>query len=165
MKAFQKNPVLWLIWAILAFAVLAGCSVVAIAMQGADRALPGIYHWEGASLDADFERAKLASRLGLEADLVVENGQCTLAIRRLPASGDNLQLLLISGSDARLDRAIALAPAARPGVYAGSCEPLQRGRWRVSLQDNDHTWHLRGQLDDTQTRVSLGARNPGGQGT
>ncbi len=165
MKAYEKNPVFWLMWAIPGFAVLAGFSMVAIALRDADRALPAIYHWEGESLDVDFERAKLAARLGLAADLAVEGGQCTLTISPVPVSNDAVQLRLTSGSDARLDRSMPLAPAARPGQYAGACEPLQRGRWRVAIQDAAGTWYLRGQLDDAQTRVALVARSPEGQGT
>lgn len=163
MKAFQRNPVFWLMWAIPGFAVLAGFLMVAIALQDADRALPSIYHWEGESLDADFERAKLAARLGLEAELTIENGQCSLTIKPAPISSGRLQLRLTNGRDARLDRTTSLVPGAQPGQYAMACEPLQRGRWRVAIQDAANTWYLRGLLDDAQKRVSLVARNPAGE--
>lgn len=164
MKAFQKNPVFWLMWAIPGAAVLAGTSMVAVALKDADRPLPNFYHWEGELLDADFERAKFAARLGLKADLAVEGGRCLLTLAPAPPSKGALKLRLTNGSDVRLDRLLTLAQV-RPGQYHGDCEPLQRGRWRVAVQDTDDTWSLNGQLNDAQTRVSLRARDPEGQGT
>jgi hypothetical protein len=163
MKAFQKNPVFWLMWAIPAAAVFAGSSMVVVAMHDADRALPGIYHWEGELLEADFERARLAARLGLRADLVVEGGHCVLTLTPAPLQTEELQMRLTNAGDLHLDRAVSLVRQ-QPGRYRADCQPLQRGRWRVALQNAANTWALRAQLDDSLTRVAIVARDPEGRG-
>jgi hypothetical protein len=157
----NRNPVFWLMWALPGAAVLASFATLAIAMQGADRALPPIYHWEGESLDADFARAMQAARLGLVAELGVAGGRCELSLTPAPASGEDLRVTLTNGSHASLDRTVAMRQV-RPGHYAAACEPLPRGRWRVAIQDAANTWQLRSRLDDAQTRVSLVAQDPGG---
>jgi hypothetical protein len=155
----RKNPVFWLIWLILGAAVLAGSGMVVISLQGADRALPDIYHWEGERLDADFERARVAARLGLEAELVIVNGACQLTLRGTEAAA--LQLRLTSGSDAHQDRTATLSREA-DGIYRAECAPLTRGKWRVALQDSANTWALRSQVDEPAARIELRARIPEG---
>ena len=59
--AWHRNPVFVLIWALPAAAVIAGVATLLIALEDADRALPASYHWEGARLDEDFERARRAA--------------------------------------------------------------------------------------------------------
>ncbi len=159
MSPLKRNPVFWLMWVIPGAAVVSGLGMVAVAMQGADRALPDIYHWEGERLDADFERARNAAKLGLQADLVIAEGQCRLSLHGADAPA--LELLLTSGSDVHLDRAVALSRTAE-GEYRGACAPLTRGKWRVALRDADNTWALRSQLDEPADRVSLRARAPEG---
>lgn len=160
--ALRKNPVFWLMWAIPGAAVLAGLSMVVVAMQGADRALPPIYHWEGANLDADFERAHAAARLGLRGELVIAGGECRVTLPAADAPA--LELRLTSGSDAKLDRAATLSRDI-DGAWRAPCEPLPRGKWRVALQDAAGTWALRAQADQSLERIELAARAPDGSAT
>jgi uncharacterized protein len=159
MSPLKRNPVFWLMWMIPGAAVLAGLSMVAIAMQSADRTLPDIYHWEGERLDADFARARHAAKLGVQADLVIAAGQCRLVLRGADAT--TLQLRLTNGDDARLDRTVLLTRTSQ-GDFRGPCESLTRGKWRVALQDADNTWALRTQLEEATDRVDLRARAPEG---
>ena len=160
MKAFERNPVLWLIWLIPGAAVLASLSMVAVAMQDADRPLPEAYHWEGERLDADFARARDAARLGISAQLELRAGACVATLANAPDAA-SLQLQLTNGSHSKLDREVALVRT-DAGVYRGACEPLPRGRWRVALHDAGNTWALRGNADDAFTRFELRARAPEG---
>ena len=162
MSSLKRNPVFWLMWMILGGAVFAGVAVVAIATQGADRALPEIYHWEGEGLDADFERARVAARLGLRGELWIADGGCRLTLHGTDAA--SLQLRLTSGSDARLDRAVTLTRTDE-GDYVGGCAPLSRGKWRVALQDAGNQWALRTQIDDAADHLELRARAPDGPAT
>lgn len=157
--ALRKNPVLWLVWLLPGAAVLGGFATLAIAMQDADRALPEIYHWEGELLDADFERARTAARLGLQAELAFTQGACVLTLRG--ATAPTLQLRLINGSDVHLDRLHTLTRGA-DGNFRGDCAPLVPGRWRVALQDPASTWALRTELDAASEYVQLRARDPEG---
>lgn len=159
MAPFERNPVFWLMWMIPGAAVVAGLGMVAVSLKGADRALPEIYHWEGERLDADFERARAAVRLGLHGELTIAGGSCRLTLRGTDAA--SLRLRLTSGNDARLDRAVTLTRAV-DGDYLADCVPLTRGKWRVALQDADDQWSLRTQIDDTADRIELRARAPEG---
>lgn len=161
MKAsLQRNPVFWIMVLIPTAAVFAGLSMVAVAMQDADRALPDLYHWEGERLDADFERARQAARLGLGATLELREGACIVTLANAPDAA-SLQLQLTNGSDAKLDRKLALIRA-DAGLYRAPCEALPRGRWRVALQDAGNTWSLRGNADEAFARFDLRARDPEG---
>ena len=160
--SLRKNPVFWLMWILPGAAVLAGFTTLAIALQGADRALPAIYHWEGDRLDADFERARVAARLGLRAQLELADGECRLTLHGADAPA--LELRLTSGSDTRLDRAPMLTRGA-DGLYRGACAPLPRGKWRVALADAGNTWSLRTQIEQADTRIELQARAPEGPAT
>jgi hypothetical protein len=157
--ALKRNPVFWLMWMIPGAAVLAGLGMVAVAMQGADRALPELYHWEGAHLDADFERAREAARLGLRGELVIANGECRVTLQGADASA--LQLQLTSGLEARLDRRATLVRRA-DGSWRAPCEALARGKWRLALQDVRGRWALRAQSDRPGEPIELVARAPDG---
>lgn len=163
MSPIKQNPVFWLMWAIPGAAVLAGLSMVAIAMQGADRALPEIYHWEGERLDSDFERARNAARLGLNASLELAGGVCTVRLAGAHEEANALRLRLTSGSESKLDRAITLSRVAAD-LYRAPCISLQRGRWRVALSDDANTWALRASTEGEFQRLDIAARSPEGAG-
>ncbi len=167
-RAWHRNPVFVLIWALPASAVIAGIATLFIALEDADRALPANYHWEGARLDADFERARHAAQLGIAAsfDLSAGSGQCTVTLR--PAVGaETLELRLTHGSDVGHDRLVRLtraAPVTEPGKYRAPCTPAPGGRWRVALADVAGSWALRGAVDSPLTSFELRARAPEGPG-
>ena len=162
MSPLRKNPVFWLMWAIPGAAVLAGLGMVAIATQGADRALPEMYHWEGARLDADFERARLAARLRLVATLELRDGHCVVSLENAPPA-ESLRLQLTSSNDAASDRALMLVRAP-DGEYRAQCAPLPAGRWRVALHDAAEGWALRERFEGELTRLQIRARDPAGEG-
>ena len=118
----RRNPVFWLMFALPGLAVVGGISTVVIAFGHADRALPAAYHWEGASLDADFERARRAAAQGLAATLQVRADEhlCVIRMADTPTSPASLRLLLTHSDDAGLDRQLRL-PRVRPGEYATTC--------------------------------------------
>jgi uncharacterized protein len=157
------NPVFWLMWLLPASAVLAGFATLAIALRGADRALPAEYHWEGERLDADFVRARGAAGLGVEITFTIEAGQCRALARNLPLEPAALNLLLTHGLDAGLDRRVRLTRFAA-NDYRASCAPLDAGKWRVALDDDSARWALRGAIDGELTGLVLRARNPDGPG-
>lgn len=163
MSPLERNPVFWLMWMIPGAAVLAGLSMVAIAMQGADRALPDIYHWEGERLDSDFERARSAARHGVSARLELDGGVCTVTLARAPEEPNALHLRLTNGNDAALDRVLTLSRVAA-GVYRSPCVALERGRWRVALNDDENSWALRASVDGEFQRLDIEARSPDGEG-
>jgi hypothetical protein len=155
------NPVFWLMWLLPALAVVAGFATLAIAVRGADRALPKEYHWEGERLDADFGRARSAAALGVEIRLGIEAGQCRAQVSNLPGDPATLNLLLTHGVDAGLDRRVRLARVAE-NDYRAACAPLDTGKWRVALDDDSAQWAVRGAIEGPLAGLVLRARSPDG---
>jgi hypothetical protein len=156
-KPFQRNPVFWLMFLLPGAAVAASFVTLAIAVAGADRALPPNYHWEGERLDQDFERARRAASQGIRGTLRWDAGQCVLT---LAGGSDTLRLVLTHSIDAGLDRVVLLTRA-RGDEYRAPCGGLPAGGWRLSLEDDAAGWSLR-QRVDALTHVKLAARDPGG---
>lgn len=157
-KPFKRNPVFWLMFLLPGAAVAASFVTLAIAVAGADRALPPNYHWEGERLDRDFERARRAASLGIRGTLQWNAGQCVLTLAG--GGSDNLRLMLAHAIDAGLDRVVLLKRASG-NEYRAPCADVPAGRWRLSLEDDGAGWSLR-QRVDALVRVELVARHPEG---
>jgi hypothetical protein len=155
------NPVFWLMWLLPASAVLAGFATLAIALQDADRALPGAYHWEGDSLDEDFARARAAAALGIEVTLEIGDGRCRAQVRNLATDPAALNLLLTHGSNADFDRRVRLqrTPA---GDFLGACAALESGKWRLAIDDDSAAWALRATADGAFATLRARAQDPRG---
>ena len=157
----RANPVLWLIWALLGAAVIGGLTSLAIALRSADRELPAEYHWEGARLDRDFERARNAARhdviVGFVADTAI--GTCLVNVYSQPDDPETLTMMFTHANDARLDRVMQLRRMSA-GEYAAPCAPLPPGRWRVAVEGSN--WSIRTQLNGSVSELELHARNPDG---
>jgi uncharacterized protein len=143
--ASRANPVLWLVIALPALAVVASLSSFALAALHGDRELPASYHWEGGALDRDDTRRAAAAALGLRAELRIDTAtqRCRVTLRgATPAA---LQLELTHPTDPRLDQRAQLRGTG--GDYAGYCAPLPPAHWWVQLADEQGHWLLRGRAD------------------
>lgn len=157
----RANPVFWLMWALPGAAVLAGFATLAIAMHGADRAVPEAYHWEGERLDADFSRLRAAVRLGVRVTFAVTGERCSVRLESQGAEPASLDVLLTHGTDAGLDRRIKL-PRVAAGEYAAACAPPPPGKWRIAVDDPSGAWSVRDAVDGGLARVALRTRDPAG---
>jgi hypothetical protein len=155
----RSNPVFWLMWLLPGATVCAGFATLAIAMHGADRALPEAYHWEGERLDQDFARQRRAVDLGVEVTLQAAAGECSVTLRGGAGDPAALDLLLTHGSDAGLDQRVLLKREA-PGVYRGACR-VAPARWRIAIDEPTSGWSLRAQHVGGLAHVTLRARDPG----
>ena len=158
----RANPVFWIMWLLPAATVVAGFATLAIAVRGADRALPEVYHWEGERLDEDFARQRRAVALGVEVTLEFVAGQCVATLRGEVGDPASLDLLLTHGSDAGLDRRVRLQRTER-GIFRAPCQ-VPPARWRIAIDDPAGTWSLRAKLAPDPGRgagVTLRARDPG----
>jgi len=157
----KANPVFLLMWALPGAAVLASFATLAIAMHGADHALPEAYHWEGERLDADFARQREAVKRGVLVTFAATGGRCVARLETSAGDPAALDVLLTHGVDAALDRALKL-PRVAAGEYAAACAPPPAGRWRISIDDAAGAWSVRAATNGTLARVELRARDPGG---
>ncbi len=157
----KRNPVFWLMWLLPATAVCASFATLAIALSGADTALPPSYHWEGEKLDQDFERARRAVALGISATLDLRAGEhgCVVMLRG-HAEPVTLRLLLTHSDDVSLDRQLLLKRV-QPGRFSAPCQGLPPGKWRISLEDDAAGWSIRAQLSGSLESAELRARDPG----
>jgi uncharacterized protein len=160
----KLNAVFWLIWMLPGSAVLASFATLAIALHGADRALPATYHWEGERLDADFARARRGASLGVAVTLEVARGECVATVRNAPGGAATLELELANAATAALDRALVLQRDAA-GSYRGECADLPAGRWWISLREPTADWSVRARVEGPLTSVELRARDPAGRQT
>jgi hypothetical protein len=156
----RANPVFWLMWALPGIAVVAGLTTLAIAVHGADRPLPEIYHWEGERLDADFARLRAADRLDVRVTFEAVEGRCVARLAMTDGDPPALNVLLTHSVDANLDRLIKLPRIAR-GEYAADCPQPPAGRWRVSIDEPSGAWSVRDAIEGSLARIELLARDPG----
>jgi hypothetical protein len=159
----RSNPVFWIMLALPAAAVIAGLTTLAIALHSADRPLPAAYHWEGTRLDADFARARAAAAAGVVVTFEVQaaSHRCVASVSHAPRDAAALYLQLTHGSSADLDRLLRL-PRIGAGSYSGECADIPAGRWRISIEDEAHSWSLRGFAEGPLRQVTLHARDPDG---
>ena len=157
----RSNPVLWFVWVLLGGTVIAGLATLAIALHGADRALPETFHWEGPHLDRDFALMRNAAAHGTVVSFTRLQGECRARVTSAPNEAPALSVLFAHGSDAGLDRMVYLQRVA-PGDYRAACPAIPPGRWRVALEDSAGAWAIREQLDGNVEQLSLRARNPEG---
>lgn len=154
--SLRSNPVFWLMWLLPAAAVAAGFATLAIALRGADRALPPTYHWEGEGLDRDFARTNKAAALGISVALELREGVCIAVVRNPPTTTRTLELELVNGTNAALDRYLTLRRS-DDSEFRADCAPLPRGRWWVRVVDTGNDWTLRGRTEGGAARVELRA--------
>lgn len=161
--SWRSNPVFWLMWLLPGSAVVAGLSTLAIALRHGDRTLPEAYHWEGEHLERDFALARNAAAHGIvvEFESNAAHAECVATVHSAPNDPASLTLRLTNGTDVGLDRVISLARVGA-GLYAGHCDPIPGGHWRVSLEDSAGQWSIRTQLTSGLTHLTLRARSPDG---
>lgn len=143
------NPVLWVVFGILAFTVAASAFLIYAATSDADPQLPSHYEREGAGLDADLRRAATAAELGARVTLDLGTPGligATLSFRDAahPAPAA-LVLRLTHATLPALDRRIELRPGASGPAFTARTGPLPAGHWLVEVAGDD-TWRLRGQF-------------------
>jgi hypothetical protein len=160
-RAARPNIALWAMIGIPAATVVASAITLALAYGGAEPQLPERYAWEGAALDRDVARASRARALGLGAELAIAaDGRVTVRLTRagsaapMPARSPTLHLT--HATRPALDRSVALAAGAAPGLYEGRLDDLPPARWLVQLDDGGGEWQLRSRLETPGGAVRLG---------
>jgi hypothetical protein len=155
----RPNPVLWLVFALPALAVVASFTSLFLAIHSGDVPLPDNYHWEGAGYDADQARLNDARRLGVSAQLHFDalTQQCQVQLRG--ATPTQLRVDLTDGSKPSNDRHLKLQRAG--DAYEAPCTALPVGHWWVEIADDASGWTLRerlhGNLSTPQLVASSGA--------
>lgn len=153
------NPVLGVVFGVLAFTVVASFFLVFVALRGREPEMPAHYQWEGAGLEADLARAAEARRIGARVTLDF-SGSGLLAARlsfvdpdeAMPAA---LELRLTHATLPEFDRTVQLASGGEAGSYVARFATLPAGRWLAQVGDGSR-WRLRGSFHSpVQAPVAL----------
>lgn len=156
-RRLWQIPVMWLVVGLPLASVIAGVSLVVIAIRagGADTVTDQVDR-VGQIQTADLGPDDNARQLGLSAVLRLHDG----AIDVLPVNGrfdrdQPLQLLLIHPTQAARDQAMQLQPTVS-GWRADW--PAQNAHdWKLELASADGRWRLRGRLPRQQLAAHLGS--------
>ncbi|HUI62006.1 MAG TPA: FixH family protein [Steroidobacteraceae bacterium] len=127
------------------FAIVASVGTAVVAVTRGDPVLPDRYHWEGEKLDHDFALSQRAAQLHVGADLRLQpvEGLCRADLRIDGESPEALQVTLIHGSRASLDRQLHFLREGDSSSYTAQCQELPAGTWHVELSDAGNTWAFR----------------------
>ncbi len=154
---WYRQPMVWMLIAPPATAVIAGVITVAIAMQDPDSLVADDYYKEGLAINQRLERDRRAQELKVRAALVLEKGQVHLTLQA-PAEPPQMKLTLAHATRAGFDQQLELERG-EDGVYRSRTvlPALTAGRWQVWLEGAD--WRvgaqLEGNLGQAMTELTL----------
>lgn len=156
---WYREPIVWLIVAIPASAVVMGAIMLGLAVSTYDGLVADDYYKKGLQINRSMERDARAKQHGLSSlvRLGPRGGVIEVALDgnhgfQVP---EVVNLRLFHATRPGLDRDIVLRRVAA-GRYLASRPPLAPGRWYLQLDADD--WRLTGELEgsDDAQRLQLG---------
>lgn len=144
---WYRQPLVWLIIAIPASAVIMGAAMLLISIRSFDGMVVDDYYRRGLEINRDLGRDDAAVKGGLRAAVVVDPDARTLDARVSATTADALPpmitLVLVHPTRAGMDRSLSLKRM-ETGIYRGELATLAPGRWHVLLETED--WRLAGRM-------------------
>jgi hypothetical protein len=158
---WKREPLVWLLIAIPATAIVMGLIMLALAIQSWSGLVVDDYYQKGKQINRVLARDKRAWELGLQADLSLANDG-VIILRFDPTGpvphGEDIELSLVHATRPGLDRR-ELVHRLHDHLLAASTPPTGEGRWNVYLQTSE--WRLTGSWHYPGTnRVTLRPNYP-----
>ncbi len=167
-RPWYREPWPWFIIAGPASAVVAGMTMLWLAIDSDDGLVIDDYYKQGLAINQVILRDQAASELGYRAQAVLSDDSSRIRIIVSSAGGaplpEALWLRLAHPTRAGRDQTQVLA--AQPGGrYEASLLPPEAGRWIVTIEDPKKTWRLSGKWHLPDERAVVldppGERSPG----
>lgn len=144
-KPWYRHPWFWLIMALPAASVVAGISLVVIAVRNQDSVVRDDWYKEGKVINQDIARDTAATRLGMTAELQVDDvtGEITA---NLQGNGSATELVLLFSHPTRAEADQTLVLQRREdGRFHGLLARALEGRFHVELGNRE--WRLLGERE------------------
>ncbi|PIQ38200.1 MAG: hypothetical protein COW59_03090 [Lysobacterales bacterium CG17_big_fil_post_rev_8_21_14_2_50_64_11] len=155
-RPWQREPMVWLMMALPAAAVVAGLTTVAIAVRASgDDAVPESVRRTAQIQVADLAADQQAARRKLRAQLQLtrSTGAVQVAMLGSALADDRLDLRFIHTTDGAQDMRTTLV---RSGdVWLGRSNAAMDRPWSLSLSGETDAWRLQGSLPVGQDSVLL----------
>lgn len=155
-RPWYREPMVWLMMALPAAAVVAGLSTVAIAVRASgDDVIPESVRRTAQMQEADLaaDRHALLRHLRASVLLTRSTGAVQIMVTGDAVREDRLELHLIHATDGAHD---AVAVVVRSGdVWLGRVDAPLDHAWALSLVAENDAWRLQGRLPVDQDRVLL----------
>jgi hypothetical protein len=152
---WYREPIVWMAIAIPLSAVVYGMFFLSISITSFDGMVVDDYYKQGKQINRVIKRDKAAVAHQLTAQLMIEDSNLTVFI----ASASDytpppaLEIKFIYSTRADLDTSTFVEQVA-PGIYKGSIDKLEIGRWNVQIEADD--WRLVGSLKSpVETKIVI----------
>ena len=139
-QPWYREPWPWILMSGPAIVVVAGTITAWLAFRNADGLVVDDYYKQGLAINQTLGRSETAARLGVRAELRLSEGRVSVNLGDAAVRG-KLALRMVHPTRAGRDQNLELV-LIRPGVYEGTLQSLQPGRWHVVLEDS--AWRLAG---------------------
>lgn len=157
-KRWYREPWPWIIMIAPAASVVAGVTMLWLAITSYDGLVSDDYYKQGLAINQVLRRDERAAELGYRAHASVSEDGSRVRVRVLGVPGGSvppalpaaLQLRLAHPTRAGLDQTAVLV-AVSPGQYEAQLTPPATGRWYVSIEDS--AWRLAGTWRFPQQRA------------
>lgn len=146
-QPWYRNPMVWMVIALPATAVVAGLITVYIAVANQDSLVVDDYYKQGKAINQELSRDSKSAALGLSAfvDLNAETGEVLVSLSAVEnySLTQEITFKLIHRTLSGSDQVTTLVQSGGKPEYRGYIRPpIKEGRWTIQIISED-AWRLK----------------------